>query len=95
MDIEEYKNKLAVIEHDYNKRKGALDRDYAFSNSSVIAGDIVTDHIGSILVESVKYTAGGSPACVYFGIELTKKMLPKKSGVKRKVWQGNLLESNN
>jgi hypothetical protein len=97
MDIEEYENKKSVIEHDYNRRLKALAMDYAFSNSSVIAGDIVTDHIGSVLVDHVKFSMSslsGEPTCVYYGVELTKKMQPKKAGKVRGVLQGNLLESN-
>ena len=95
MDIEDYKNKKSVIEHDYNKRLKALAMDFAFSNSSVIAGDIVTDHIGSVLVDHIKFSmssSSGGPTCVYYGVELTKKMQPKKSGRIRGVWQTNLLK---
>jgi len=97
MDFEEYKNKKSVIEHDYNKRLRALAMDYASSNSSVIVGDIVTDHIGSVLVDNIKFSmssANKNPTCVYYGVELTKKMQPRKSGSVRGVWQTNLLNSN-
>lgn len=96
MNIEEYKNRKSVIDHDYNKRLSALDREFAFSNSVAKVGDIVTDHIGSVLVSHIKFSTsayGGNPTCVYFGIELTKKMQPKKYGAVRGVWQENLLES--
>lgn len=95
MDIEEYKNRKAAIEHDYNKRLKALAMECAFSNSSVISGDIVTDHIGSVLVDHVKFSfspTSGIPACVYYGVELTKKLQPKKSGRVRGVWQTNVLK---
>ena len=97
MDIEEYKNRKSVIDHDYNKSLRALDREFAFSNSVVRVGDIVTDHIGSVIVSDIKLSRGlgSNPACVYYGVELTKKMQAKKSGAVRGVWQENLLESKN
>ncbi len=93
MNIEDYKNKKSVIDHDYRKRLSALAKDFAFSNSSVAVGDIVTDHTGSIKVEAVRFHAGNNPSCVYVGVELTKKLVPKKSGVKRSVSQIYLTRS--
>ena len=49
------------------KRIIALSRDYAFSNSSVISGYVVTDNVGSVAVEKVKHTEGDAkhiPQCV-------------------------------
>lgn len=94
MDFEAYRAKKKAIESDCHKKIEALARDYALENSSVITGDIVTDNIGSIIVEKVKYTMGVStraPECCYWGIELTKKMNPRKDGSKRLVLQSNLL----
>ena len=97
MNTEDYKAKLKAIEHEARERIIALSRDYAFSNSSVISGDVVTDNVGSVAVEKVKYTKGDAkhiPQCVYYGIELTKSMKPRKDGSKRNVYQSNLLKSN-
>lgn len=65
---------------------------YAFSNSDIEVGDIVTDHIGSIKVNTIEVTIGFGrvPYCVYRGECYTKKSKRFKNGEIRVVHQTNI-----
>jgi hypothetical protein len=94
MNKSEYDIKRRQLTEDFEAAKNALAKEFALSNNTVKAGDIVTDHIGSIRVEKIKWTKGyGSdyPGCVYFGTELKKDLTPTKKGEKRDVYQYNLI----
>ena len=92
MELSEYKEKLKKIEEDLGNKKMALAKEFAFSNSTVKIGDTITDRIGSITVEEIKYYPYETPLCIYIGFEAKKdkKMKPKK----RDVWQSNLISIN-
>ena len=92
MNIEDYKNKIALIEKEAESRKQAVHKQYALENNDVNIGDFVEDSMGLVLVEKIRFSIGfrGIPGCVYFGAEYTKKRLPRKDGSKRGVWQCNL-----
>lgn len=75
------------------RKKQALAREYALANNIVQVGDTVTDHLGPIRVQEIKFTRveGNLPYCVYEGPELTAKGTVKiKKGCVRKVHQINL-----
>jgi hypothetical protein len=93
MNIDEYKEKLAVIDKEHEARQFELAKEYALSNNSISAGDVITDHIGSIKVSSIAlYMSHRSrPMCSYYGVQTTKKGKEYKSGAKRKVYQSNLV----
>jgi hypothetical protein len=94
MTREEYDLKRKKLTEDFEAAKSALAREYAFANNSIKSGDIVTDHIGSILIEEIKFTKGYSneyPQCVYSGKILKKDLTPTKKGEKRDVYQSNLI----
>lgn len=96
MELSVYRNELTKLKRDYDNKVGNLQRDYAFSNSSVKVGDIVTDHIGSVKVDIILYTIvhnGDHPTCVYRGEEFTKAGKPRKKQSMRDVYQINLKES--
>jgi hypothetical protein len=93
----EYKLKLNDIEKRFEEDKRILARDYAYSNNPNKIGDIVTDHIGSIKIERIKYTLGWVsmkelPFCVYEGIELKKDGTSTKKQNHRDVYQNNLIK---
>ncbi|HWY36545.1 MAG TPA: hypothetical protein VNX68_18020 [Nitrosopumilaceae archaeon] len=92
MTPEEYKNRLKAIDEERDVKKRQLVKECALSNNTVKIDDIVTDHIGSVKVESIKfdYNHGGIPCCIYYGIELKKDLTPTKKGEKRGVWQNNI-----
>jgi hypothetical protein len=50
----EYDLQKQRIEKRANRLLGKLAYDYAMANSTVKVGDIVTDHLGSIMVEDIQ-----------------------------------------
>jgi len=94
MDFEEYKIEKRNIERQAEKDKTALLIDFVDLNNPYKIGDIVTDHIGSIRFDKLKYTITGCdnvPTAIYIGIELKKDGTPKKRVVIRNVYGSNVL----
>lgn len=91
MDLNEYKEKLEAIRKEADAKSFALAKEYALSHNTVKTGDIVKDHIGNVLVESIKIHLSSPPSCVYFGPTLTVKLAPTKNGKKREAYQMNLV----
>lgn len=96
MTEKEYRNMLTEYDAQclFNKRN--LAKQFALSNNTVVIGDIITDHIGSIVVSKISVSIGsltmyGSmPQCVYDGIELLKSGKENAKGKTRSVWQSNI-----
>ena len=63
---------------------------YAKENTKFNVGDYVTDHIGTILVESIHYDLSEIPTAVYIGVKYTKNNKPFKSCEQRNVYQSNI-----
>jgi len=96
MEKETYLKRKSDLEGAYKRKVLQLSKDYAASNNPYKAGDIVTDHIGPIKIESMGYawdSLKGMPTCTYIGLELKKDGTPKKRGIIRKAYQINLLKS--
>ena len=93
MTEQEYKSILKNLESDFYQEKCSIAKRYAFSNNEVKTGDVVTDHIGSVLVESIHFGwgMGRMPISIYYGLSLRKDGVPRKDGEKREVWQSNLI----
>ena len=94
MTHEEYLEKKKQLESEHAEQLVFLAKKYAFSNNTVLVGDTVTDHIGSIIVEKIKFSQGSfgkPPECVYFGTSLKKDGKPFESGEKRAAYQSNLV----
>ena len=96
MDIEVYKKRQQELSYQYEKNKRWLSLEFAQSHSSINIGDFVTDHIGTIKVESFGLNTGYGrsdlPSMVYKGTEYTKAGKPRKDGSIRSVYQTNLIE---
>lgn len=93
MDIEEYKKQIKAIKDEASTKKKSLDVAYAMFHNSITLGDVIEDHIGHIKVEKISVEIPlyqSVPACVYFGVEVTKAGVPYKKGTKRWVYQSNL-----
>lgn len=94
MTEDEYRSKVDDLKKEHEKALKELAFEFAVSNSTVNVGDIVEDHIGKVLVESIRVATGtlrsSLPSCVYYGSELRKDGVPKKNGNKRVAWQCNL-----
>jgi hypothetical protein len=94
MNLEDYNNQKRDIERQAQKDKTALIIKFVDLNNQYKIGDIVTDHIGSIRYDELKYTITGSeniPTPIYIGIELKKDGTPKKRVVIRNVYGSNVL----
>lgn len=98
MKKEEYLEGLDILKKEFERKKRDLALEFAKSNSTAKIGDKVTDHIGSIIIESMglSSTLGGIPCMTYYGHELKKDGSIRKDKSKRRVLQMNLikLESN-
>lgn len=93
MNESQYKSALKEIEREMRVKKSQLAAKYAKANRKHEIGLIVTDHIGSILVEKIMFTGGHSslPDSVYEGPVLTKQNKPRKDGKTRAVYQFNII----
>jgi hypothetical protein len=95
MNPEEYKIKLKKLEEEFEYSTKGLRKQYAFSNNPYKIGDIITDNIGTIKIEKISFGSSVNssfPECVYFGLELTKKLIPKKNEQKRWIYQSYIQE---
>ena len=84
--------KLIKLEREFENKKKSIIREYCNAHNTYKVGDKFTDHIGTVVIEEIQYSYGGSfgnPCCVYFGTELKKDGTPKKIMSKRKAWQLN------
>ena len=88
MTKETLDNQLAQLFADYEQQKKELIKAYCISNNPYKVGDVFTDHMGSIKIEKITYSAH-SRCCVYFGPELKKDGTPKKNGAVRCAYQIN------
>ena len=75
MTTEQYKLRLAEIDREFELRKSQLAREYAFTNKKFKDGDVITNGIRTIRINSIKFCAGSRlelPYCVYNGENLLK-----------------------
>jgi hypothetical protein len=91
MTRQDYNNELEEMLREYELKRKKVMKRFCDANNPYKIGDKFTDHIGSIIIEKIKYshTINGTPCCVYFGIGLKKDGTPKKSNDKRHAWQTN------
>jgi hypothetical protein len=95
MKIEELKSKIAKLESKMVEDKNKLLRNFIDVNNPYKIGDIITDHIGSIKFDELRYSWGGfssKPTAVYHGLEIRKDGVPKKNGNRRGVYGSNILQ---
>lgn len=82
MSEPEYKHKLSVIETEYLQAKKQLYIDYATAHRKFKVGDIIKDNTGTI-IEIQRFGTcvfTSLPKPTYIGLQLTKKLTPKKNG---------------
>jgi len=97
MEVLDYEIRLKEINERFEKEKSELAERFAVSNNPYKVGDIITDSVGSIKIEVIKYTLGGGyygkyPQCVFRGVELKKDLTPTKKGEKRTIYQSSILK---
>ena len=91
MNFEIYIKKMADLDKEVNIKKRKLKMKYALSHSTVKIGDMITDHLGSIIVESILLNNVNEPSCIYKGINLLKSGKVSKRQKKRYLYQVNLI----
>ena len=89
MDKETLKQKITQLQQEFELKKKEVMQQYCDANNPYKEGDKFTDHIGTIIVEKIRYSCGDKPCCVYFGAELNKDGTPRKDNNKRQAWQSN------
>jgi len=91
MNKQELEHKLKELEQEYVLKKKEVMRQFCDDNNPYKVGDKFTDHIGTIIIEKIRYsyTVRETPSCIYFGTELKKDGKPKKNNDKRNAWQSN------
>ena len=50
------------------------------------------DHMGIIRVERIECYLTDPPQCMFYGTELTIKLVPNKKNTKREMYQTNVIE---
>ena len=95
MTLDEYRKAMVALKKDFDKATGDLQRTAALSNNPVEKGMLVTDHLGSILVNAIGINwadySSRLPTCIYSGVILTKQGAPRKDGKTRIVYQTNMV----
>jgi hypothetical protein len=93
MELAELHAKLKHIDDKAELDKRELMKAYITEHNPYKAGDIVTDHNGSIKIETIGfYLSYNNPCAFYNGISLKKDGTPKKKNERQRVYQFNLTE---
>ena len=95
MTPDEYREKIDEINVECDLKKTQVGIEYAKSNNNINIGDLVTDNIGTIRVDIIRYYTKYTytnylPECVYGGIVCTQKGLPLSDGKSRFVWASQI-----
>jgi hypothetical protein len=92
MTIQDYNKRKQELDFDFRKKVNELMKEYIDSNNPYKIGDIITDHIGSIKIESINYTMtfglSGMEA-IYIGLEFKKD---GTLGKERFVYQTDIIK---
>jgi hypothetical protein len=93
MTHKEYLQKISDLESEYQNKQIALAKQFVNANNPHKIGDKVTDHIGSIIIEKIKFgiVSYNLPIAVYEGKVLKKDGTPKLNCKVRSVYQSNLI----
>ena len=97
MTHKHYLEEIKKLQSELDDKLLNLMKEFVRSNNPYKKGDIVTDRMGGILIESMSYSWGSlnnKPCAVYYGIELKKDGTPNKRGTKRNVYQSNIISNN-
>ena len=85
----QFDNEVRLLRNQFDNEVRLLKSLYCNYNNPYKVGDVFTDHIGSIIIESISDHFTGNPCCVYYGVELKKDGTPRKDGSKRHAYQSN------
>lgn len=96
MKKEEYLNKKSALKSEHENAVRKLAMEFVKSNSDIMVGDFIKDHIGTIKVESISVGFGFSkdfPDPLFRGQQYTTKGKPFKNYDPRTVWGGNVVSN--
>lgn len=91
----EYNTRLEALQKEHKQQLTSLAHEYAVRNREYKVGDILRSDYAIISVETIVWNAGSKctlPHIVYVGMELTKKLAPKKNARKMKIPQFAVVE---
>lgn len=88
MQRTDYDIQVAQIEQDCADKLELLKKEFALANNPYKKGQIVEDHYNRVRIEMVSIH---DTACVYRGISLTKKNVPKKNQDNNYIYQVNVV----
>lgn len=92
MTKQDLKEALATTYYQYELNKKNLYKKYALANNPYKTGDIITDHIGSVKIETIGvYVTNGEAECTYSGIQLNKDGNPAKQQKHTQIYQSNII----
>lgn len=91
MTKDQLKEQINALSDEFERRKRVIYKEYALSNNPYKIGDIVTDHMGSVVVEKIQiHISDGSSSCVYTGKNLLKNGSQSKREPIRSAYQINI-----
>lgn len=94
MTKEQYNYQKKHLEEEWRNKQRDLAKEYALSNNPHKIGDVITDHIKTIKIESIAfYNGGSSPECLYKGIQYNKSGSISKRQDDNKIYQSNIINS--
>lgn len=91
----EYNTRLEALQKEHKQQLTSLAHEYAVRNREYKVGDILRGDYAIISVETIGWNDGSKctlPHIVYVGMELTKKLVPKKNARKMKIPQFAVVE---
>lgn len=92
MNREELEQKLKELKIKYDSEKFEIIKSYCDANNPYKVGDVFTDHMGSVIVEKIKYYYSDFYVgyyCTYLGAVLKKDGKARKNNDKRWAFQSN------
>jgi hypothetical protein len=96
LKIDWLNKELEELTQYFENEKKSIIRAYCQKNNPYKKGDIIKDAEGSIQIESISFTKSNfytkEPCCIYYGIELTKKLVANKLGRKRSICQIHVIK---
>lgn len=78
MNKEDLRKQIDQLQNKFNEDRKQILRAYCDANNPYKIDEIFTDHMGSIIVESMQYHYGTIPECIYYGTILKKMELPEQ-----------------
>ena len=92
MNKDELKSALKEAANEYELKKSEIYGMYAFSNNPYKIGDIISDNVGTIKIEKIKFNVSfGESECVYIGTQYNKNGEVSKKQDHNTIYQSNII----